>query len=76
MSNPDYRCMRGRLSDVCISHRSNPWTQSVDATGMMSGKTPHRDTLVAEGMQFTDDDAEASGIAGLRHHTQRRGGVP
>jgi hypothetical protein len=43
---------------------------------MMSGKTPNRDTIVAEGMRFTDDDAEAGGIAGLRRHTQRRGGLP
>jgi hypothetical protein len=42
----------------------------------MSGKTPHRDTIVGEGMRFTDDDAEASGIAGLGHHTHQRGGVP
>jgi hypothetical protein len=42
---------------------------------MMSGKTPNLDTIVAEGMRFTDDDAEASGIAALRRHTQRRGGV-
>jgi hypothetical protein len=56
--------------------KSNPWAHSVDATGMMAGKTPNRDTIVAEGMRFTDDDAEASGIAGLRCHTQRKGGVP
>ena len=43
--------------------------------GMMSGKTPNLDKIVAEGMRFTDDYAEASGIAGLRRHTQRRGGV-
>jgi hypothetical protein len=41
----------------------------------MSGNTPNRDTIVAEGMRCTDDDAEASGIAGLSRHTQRRGGV-
>jgi hypothetical protein len=43
--------------------------------GMMLGKTPNLDTIVAEGMRFTDDDAEASDIAGLRRHTQPRGGV-
>jgi hypothetical protein len=42
----------------------------------MSGKTPTRDTIVAEGMRCTDGAVEASGIAGLRLHTQRRGGVP
>jgi hypothetical protein len=43
---------------------------------MRSGTTPNPDTIVAEGMRFTDDDAEASGIADLRRHTQRRGGIP
>jgi hypothetical protein len=47
----------------------------VDAIGMMSGNTPNCDTIVGEGMRFTDDDAEASGIAGLSRYTQRRGGV-
>jgi hypothetical protein len=67
--------MRERLSDFCTSNRSNPWTQSVDATVIISGKTPHRDPIVVEGMRFTDDNAEASGIVGLRCHTQRRGAV-
>jgi arylsulfatase A-like enzyme len=43
--------------------------------GMMSGKTPNLDTILVEGMRFTDDYAEASGIAGLRRQTQPRGGV-
>src|SRR5882724_13548706 len=32
MYNPDYRRMRGRLSEFCRLHRANPWTQSADAT--------------------------------------------
>jgi hypothetical protein len=43
---------------------------------MLSGKTPNLDTIAAEGMRFTNDDAEASGIAGLRRHRQQRGGIP
>jgi hypothetical protein len=27
-------------------------------------------------MRVTEDEAEASGLAGLRRHTHRRGGVP
>jgi hypothetical protein len=48
----------------------------VDAIGMMPGNTPNRDTIAAEGMRFTAADAEANGVAGLRRHTPRRGGVP
>jgi arylsulfatase len=43
---------------------------------LMAGKTPHLDPIAAEGMRFTDEDAEASGIAGFRRHTHSRGGVP
>jgi len=65
---PDVVCIRGDdigWFDIGASHQ-----------GMMSGNTPNRDTIVAEGMRFTADDAEASGIAGLRRHTERRGGAP
>jgi hypothetical protein len=66
-----------RPAVVCIRGNDLGWF-AIDAShqGMMSGTTPNLDTIVAEGMRFTDDDAEASGIAGLRRHTQRRGEVP
>jgi phage terminase large subunit-like protein len=32
MYNPDYRPMRGRLSDFCTLNRSHPWTRSADTT--------------------------------------------
>jgi hypothetical protein len=43
---------------------------------MISGTTPNLDMIAAEGMRFTDDDAETIGMAGLRRHTPQRGGVP
>jgi hypothetical protein len=48
----------------------------VDAIGMMPGNTPNRDTIAAEGLRFTDADAEANGVGGLRRHAHQRGGVP
>ena len=62
---------------VCIRGDDLGWfTIGPCHRGMMLGTTPHLDTIAAEGMRFTDDDAEASGSAGLRRHTHWRGGVP
>jgi hypothetical protein len=46
---PDVVCIRGDdlgWFNIGASHQ-----------GMMSGNTPNLDTIVAEGMRFTDDDA-------------------
>jgi arylsulfatase A-like enzyme len=60
---------------VCITGDDIGWFNiGANHQGMMSGKTPNLDKIVAEGMRFADDYAEASGIAGLRRNTQPRGG--
>jgi arylsulfatase len=64
---PDVVCIRG--DDIGWFNIGAPHQ------GMMSGRTPTRDTIVAQGMRFTDDAAEASDSAGISGHTQRRGGV-
>jgi hypothetical protein len=62
---------------VCIMSDDIGWFNiGAYHQGLMSGKTPNRGKIVADGMRFTDDSAEASGIAGLRRHTQSRGEIP